>query len=86
MKKPRFVMSVRDALGLHSVKVHVLMTGLATYLMAINEAALPLLNALPPEMRAKMPYALGLIILIGGVAARMIAQPDHPASAASNGQ
>lgn len=75
MQKPTFIMSVKDALGLHSVKVHVAMSALATYLMTINEAALPILNALPPEMRTKMPYAIGVGLIVVGVIARMLAQP-----------
>lgn len=80
-------MSVKDALGLHSVKVHVAMSVLVTYLTAVNEAALPILNGLPPEMRAKMPYAIGIGLLVVGVLARMLAQPGAAASAVkANGQ
>jgi hypothetical protein len=73
-------MSVRDALGLHSIRVHIIMSTLVTYLLAINEAALPVLNGLPPEMRAKMPYAIGIGLLVIGVIARMLAQPTARAS------
>jgi hypothetical protein len=74
-------MSVKDALGLHSVRVHIAMSAIVTYLATINEAALPILNQLPPEMRAKMPYAIGLGLMVIGVLARMLAQPNAAASA-----
>jgi hypothetical protein len=77
-------MNLRQALGLHSVRVHIATSLLATYLATINEAALPVLNGLPPEMRSKLPAAIGFVLIAIGIAARMLAQPDHPASIAAS--
>lgn len=75
MPKPALIMSVKDSLRLHSVRLHIALAVALTYLLQVPDAALPLLNALPPELRAKLPWLLGPALVALGVYARLKPQP-----------
>jgi hypothetical protein len=75
LKRPTFVMSVRKSFRLHSVRLHLALTAAVTYLLQVPDAALPLLNALPPEMRGSMPWIVGGALVALGVYARLSHQP-----------
>lgn len=74
-KPSAFVMSVRKSLRLYSVRVHAVMSAAITYLLMVPDAALPLLNALPPEMRREFPFVVGAALVAVGIVARIKAQP-----------
>jgi hypothetical protein len=68
----------RESLRLHSMQVHALMVSAVVWLAKQNDNIMSAFNGLPSDIRSKMPYVIGFVLMAFGIFARTVSQQKKP--------